>query len=165
MPLVTHIGGAAEMDYFGKGSRAIWVCENTMVNGRRLLPWLIFSGVFERHPQLRLAITEIPGIWWSQWVEDLDSIWSVQNPEDGVRATNDECPLPPSQYMQRNVFVGASFMSRIEAETASHDGYWGNVHVGIGLSPPRRDLFLSGDLGRHAVDQGRVERNAPRSTR
>ena len=136
MPLVTHIGGAAEMDYVGRGSRAIWVCENTMVNGRRVIPWLIFSGVFERHPQLRLVITEIPGIWWSQWVEDLDSIWSVQNPEDGVRATNDECPLPPSQYLQRNVFVGASFMSRTEAEAASRDGYWGNYMWGSDYPHP-----------------------------
>ena len=25
---------------------------------------LIFGGVFERHPELRLLIVELPGSWW-----------------------------------------------------------------------------------------------------
>jgi predicted TIM-barrel fold metal-dependent hydrolase len=131
MPLVTHLGGGAEIDYMGDGAREIRVFEDTVINGKRMLPWLIFSGVFERHPGLKVVITEVPGYWWPQWLRDLDSVWDVRNPNQRTGTDGrGTCPRPPSEYFEENVFVGASFMSRTEAETASREGYWGNYMWG-----------------------------------
>ena len=79
-----------------------------------------------------MGITEIPGYWWSQLLEDLDSIWRIRHPvfsEEGrtVPPLHKLCPEPPSEYCRNNVFVGASFMSRLEAEAASREEYYQNM--------------------------------------
>ena len=40
---------------------------------RRAAHLLIFAGVFERHPELRLVLTEQPGEWWPAMADELDS--------------------------------------------------------------------------------------------
>ena len=130
MPLVTHLGGGAEVDYMGNGAREIRVFEDTIINGKRMLPWLVYSGVFERHPRLKVIITEVPGYWWPQWMKDLDSVWDVRNPHQKADIVNPICPRPPSEYLRESLAVGASFMSRTEAERASAEGYWTNYMWG-----------------------------------
>ena len=133
MPLITHFGaGGADVDYTGVDGLSIQHFETTVIHGRRFLPWLIYSGVFARHPGLKVGITEIPGYWWSQLLEDMDSIWRIRHPvfaEEGraVPPLHKICPQLPSEYCRDNVFVGASFMSRMEAEAASREGYFGNM--------------------------------------
>ena len=41
---------------------------------RRAVWWLIFAGVFERHPGLKLVITETPGNWFPSTAIELDAI-------------------------------------------------------------------------------------------
>src|SRR5205807_7267734 len=61
MPLTTHIGGGhIGPTYTGLGSMGIALMEFPSVSGRNL--WhMVFAGVFDRHPQLPLVITEVPG--------------------------------------------------------------------------------------------------------
>ena len=44
---------------------------------RRVIWYMIFGGVFERHPGLKLAITETPGNWWPATAAELDSIYDL----------------------------------------------------------------------------------------
>jgi predicted TIM-barrel fold metal-dependent hydrolase len=91
---------------------------------------LIFGGVFERHPKLRLVIVELPGAWWKPVVNELDSIYLMSNRRplgDFADKISDHVPRLPSEYFASNVFIGASFMSHDEAEAAVRDGMDHNV--------------------------------------
>src|SRR5690606_22310350 len=90
---------------------------------------LIFAGVFERHPELKLVLTEQPGEWWPYLCNELDSV-HVANTRFGGPLRK-QVPKAPSEYLHRNVYIGGSFLSRSEAEGAVRDGYadrvlWGS---------------------------------------
>ena len=90
---------------------------------------LVFGGVFERHPGLRLVNTESPGLWWEFVLKEMDSIYLTDTnsygPGEGARADAAE------RYAKRQVWIGASFHARFEAEDAIANGYvdrviWGS---------------------------------------
>jgi predicted TIM-barrel fold metal-dependent hydrolase len=114
MTLATHIGSMppSEHGYAGMptlGHRMFMQMDSTEW-GIRVVPALVFFGVFERHPSLRLVVTEVPGVIWDQLVLKMDSIYN----SPGVR--NDSLlPRPPGEYMASNVWLGNSFQSRFEA--------------------------------------------------
>jgi len=112
MTLTTH-GGAP----FSGG---LWAAmEANGYGSRRSMPMLIFGGVFERHPSLNLVLTEILlRNWWVSWARELDLYWSpVRFPE---------LAQPPSDYVRRNVFLGASFAPPAEVASALDEGYADN---------------------------------------
>ena len=101
---------------------------------RRAVHLLIFAGVFERHPGLKLVLTEQPGEWWPYTRVELDSVHMANT--QGNAALREQVPERPSTYMHRNVFVGASFLSRSEAAGAIRDGYadrlmWGSGYPNV----------------------------------
>jgi predicted TIM-barrel fold metal-dependent hydrolase len=87
---------------------------------------LIFGGVFERHPGLHLILTELPGTWWPYVLNELDSIHILHADIYGPDLL-ERVPRLPSEYCAENVFVGASFLARFEAQDAVERGYSGNV--------------------------------------
>ena len=89
---------------------------------RRAMHQMIFGGVFERHPGLRLVLTEQPGDWWAYTLREMDSAYLAQL--DSVR---EHVPRLPSEYCATNVSIGASFLARFEARAAVTRGYAGNV--------------------------------------
>ena len=125
MPLTTHIGTVLDVfDYTGPNGFAITNVESAIF-GRRGVTWLLMSGVFARHPNLKLVLTELSGTWWSAAVAEYDSIWR------GWREVIEETvPELPSHYFERNVFVGASFASRHEVEDAFDGSYSDNCMWG-----------------------------------
>jgi predicted TIM-barrel fold metal-dependent hydrolase len=113
MPLNTHGGGGDRGYWSGRGARYIARAEGQFM-GRRSLWALIFSGTFERHPGLKFVLTEQFAGWVPHTRAHLDGIWL-----DNVkmfRSYRDTLPLKPSEYWDRQVFIGDSFMSRPEAE-------------------------------------------------
>ena len=64
MPLVTHVGAATNANYSGLESVALLQVESGNFVSKRAIWWMIFAGVFERHPGLKLVITETPGNWF-----------------------------------------------------------------------------------------------------
>ena len=98
----------------------------TLFKTRRGLWVMIFGGVFERHPDLKLVLTE-------QWMD-----WSVTVPADmdGLyfgptsAALRASLPRPPSDYFRSNCYVGASFMSNAEAKLAIEHGLTDNIMWG-----------------------------------
>ena len=123
MALTTHSGGAAPFDYFsGPGARDLLVYECGGWLARRAVWWLIHGQVFERHPKLKLVITEQYEGWWSATLNELDAVHR--------RFGGDELPKMPSEYARSNVFLGASFLSPYGAEEAWREGYASNVMWG-----------------------------------
>jgi hypothetical protein len=56
-----------------------------------------------------------------------------------------QVPRPPSEYLHRNVFIGASFLSRAEAEGAIRDGYSDRVMWGSDY-PHMESTFQAGAI-------------------
>jgi predicted TIM-barrel fold metal-dependent hydrolase len=109
---------------------------------RRAAHLMIFAGVFERHPDLRLVLTEQPGEWWPYMEQELDTAHAAAS--RGNAALQRQVPKAPSEYLHRNVFVGASFLSRQEAEGAIRDGYADRLMWGADY-PHMEGTFQAGD--------------------
>ena len=121
--------------------------------------WLIYGGVFDRHPGLKLMITETPGNWYPGLAKELDAGWQMFAGESEMNAAFfKRCPRPPSEYMYENVFLGASFASAHEAGQAVVHGFeaqlsWGSdyPHVeGTYLNPEGTTIRRM--VGQNAID-------------
>jgi predicted TIM-barrel fold metal-dependent hydrolase len=90
---------------------------------RRALPRLLFSGVFERYPTLKLVLTEQNGDWWTSTMREFDSAYATFG-----RPIRDRVPRWPSEYCASHVFIGASYVAPFEASAAveGHNVMWGS---------------------------------------
>lgn len=151
MPLVTHVGSATNARYSGLESVALVQIESGGFTSRRAVWWLIFAGVFERHPGLKLVITETPGSWFPSTAEELDALWlfyDAKRDEPLNKALLEQVPRKPSEYMAANVFYGASFASPHEVGQAVVHGnetqlLWGSDYPhleGTFVNPDGRDM-------------------------
>ena len=76
MPLATHGGGGASTPpATGPTAMHIYIAESGMFSRISPLVRLVFGGVFERHPNLKLIQTEAVGDWYDKVLADLDSMW------------------------------------------------------------------------------------------
>jgi predicted TIM-barrel fold metal-dependent hydrolase len=103
MPANIHSTGSG-VDY-GEllGSRWIHTTEAYWTS-RRPIWQLLWSGVLERHPRLKVAMTEVMGGWAVFELQYWEYIYDARSPEV-IRQT---LPLRPSEYWRRQCFVGAS---------------------------------------------------------
>lgn len=108
LSLNTH-GASTRFYGYGPDSLPIALAEVDFF-GRRALWFLIFSGVFERHPGLRFVLTEQRAGWVVSTLAYLDDIY--RSPVAGIAK---HLPRPPSSYFATNCLVGASFLSASEA--------------------------------------------------
>ena len=127
MALVTHCGVANPEDWGGPTTGVLKLFEGGSWLSRRALPRFVFSGVFERHPTLRLVYTELanqPSTWWPGTIAEYDQVWERRG-----WMVRESCPRPPSEYLRSNVFLGSSLLHRSPAETniAIDLGFAGNV--------------------------------------
>ena len=107
------------------------------------LPWyshrplwhLIFGGVLERFPNLKVALTEQGVAWLPRGLETLD--WFYGRMVHGgaaealyFGAAAQGMTMKPSEYFARNVWVGASFLRSSESALRPHFGgdriMWGD---------------------------------------
>jgi predicted TIM-barrel fold metal-dependent hydrolase len=150
MPLVTHVGGGTTASYSGLESVALLQLESAMFS-RRAVWWMIFAGVFERHPDLKLVITETPGNWYPPTATELDTLhafYDSKRDQPLNQALLAQVPRPPSEYMANNVYFGASFASPYEVDQAMLHGLgsqllWGSDYPhleGTFVSPEGRDV-------------------------
>jgi predicted TIM-barrel fold metal-dependent hydrolase len=119
VPVNVH-GGSGVPDYGEhEAARAMLLVE---------LPWfahrpvwhLIFSGVLERHPSLRVVLTEQGVAWLERGLETLD--WfhrrmTLPNAAEALffGAVAKGMSLTPSEYFARNFWIGASFLRPTES--------------------------------------------------
>jgi predicted TIM-barrel fold metal-dependent hydrolase len=135
-----HSGSAPMDDYFGSfpppegdsglpGAVGIYISEVAWWNARPLT-FLIWGGVFERFPGLRVAITEGTSIWVPEFLALLDFRYEVTHYAAKLGDYRSHLTMKPSEYFRRNVFLGASCMPRREAELRREIGLrnlmWGS---------------------------------------
>ena len=152
MPLNHHAGGATPN--FGNhfpASLAMFMLEVQWWTQRAL--WhLMFSGVFERHPNLPYVITETGTAWVPDTLAKLDSFhhrmkYSKYGSESifGGQAVA-QMSLTPSEYFERQCYIGASFLRPAEAEIAREVGVdrimWGSDYPHIEGSYPHTHEHL-----------------------
>jgi predicted TIM-barrel fold metal-dependent hydrolase len=120
-------------DRSGPGVIAISFAENHFYN-RRGVAHLIFSGVLERHPTLKVVLTEGGANWIPEHLEQLDRIYRDGRDERGFRRFLSPAVQPlsrtPSEYFHRNFYVGASLFLRSEARRRYEIGV-GNIMWGV----------------------------------
>jgi predicted TIM-barrel fold metal-dependent hydrolase len=112
LPVHTHSGEAPQEEY--NDNIGIYLAEAAWWPARPM--WhLLFSGVFERFPQLKFVVTE-SGAWWAA-----DMMWKWDQYMGGGHTTKKLAALlegkisrVPSDYFGTNIFIGASTMSKEE---------------------------------------------------
>ena len=142
LPLNHHAGGGSPNygNHF-PSSLAMFILEATWWTQRAL--WhLMFSGVFERYPNLKYVTTETGTAWVPETLEKLESFfhrmrYSKYGSETvfGSQAVAD-MSLTPSEYFARQCYIGASFLRPSEALLTRIGGHRPG-HVGLRLPPYR----------------------------
>lgn len=120
-----HSGPAPMEDAFGSlvspdgiarpGAMGIYVSE-VVWWAVRPLTFMIWGGVFERHPRLRVAITESTTVWVPEYLALLDQRYSETHFSAKLGDYRSHLRSKPSEYFHRQVALGASCMPRREAE-------------------------------------------------
>jgi predicted TIM-barrel fold metal-dependent hydrolase len=124
LPVHTHSGWTPNYGNF-TGSVGIFLSEITWW-AHRPFWFLVWSGVFERHPALRFVMSEQKADWMIPTLQLLDSRYELPM----FRQLRRSLPLRPSDYYRRQVWLGASFMDEGEWETRNALGIdklmWGS---------------------------------------
>lgn len=119
-----HGGSGSPDQGMYPSSLAMFVLEASYYAHRPL--WsLILSGVFDRFPGLRLAFAESGSAWVPQTLQAMDTIQAKQETGNiGVMTIPNPFRLArkPSEYWQTNCWLGASFMTRGDAEDRDRVG-------------------------------------------
>jgi predicted TIM-barrel fold metal-dependent hydrolase len=132
MELVVNFhSGPAPMEDYGdqQGMIGIYISEVVWWLVRPLT-FMLWGGVFERFPQLRVAITEGTAVWVPEYLALLDFRYEETPYSAKLGDYTSHLSLKPSEYFARNVLVGASCMPRREAEMRREIGIkniaWGS---------------------------------------
>jgi predicted TIM-barrel fold metal-dependent hydrolase len=128
MPVHVHSGNADKASY---GPHVgIYVTEVRWWSARPL-HFLLWSGVFERHPDLRFVVTECGAFWAADLLWMMDTAYDR---EHGARKLGGQLTaqlsMRPSEYFDRNCAIGASNTRRRELARRYEIGVgnlmWGN---------------------------------------
>jgi predicted TIM-barrel fold metal-dependent hydrolase len=119
VPINIH-GGSALPDYGEhEAARSMMLIEIPWFSHRSV--WhLIFSGVLERYPSLRFAVTEQGVAWLPRGLETLDWFYGRMTTANAAEskffgAAAAHMKMTPSEYFARNFWIGASFLRPSEA--------------------------------------------------
>jgi predicted TIM-barrel fold metal-dependent hydrolase len=109
---------------------------------RRPLWFLIFGGVFDRHPALRVVVAENGVQWLPSLVRDMEQIFDTH----GAAPIRSNLQLRPAEYFDRHVFLAGSLMGRRDAEMRQEIGIdrlmWGADYPHLeGAAPVHRQVL------------------------
>ncbi|HEX7458996.1 MAG TPA: amidohydrolase family protein, partial [Acidimicrobiales bacterium] len=114
----------------------------TFVFTRRPLWFMILGGVFDRHPDLKVVVTENGVQWLPSLVRDLESFFDTH----GGAPVRSYLSMRPAEYFDRHVFLGGSLMQRAEAEMREEIGVdrlmWGADYPHLEGAAPVHRLVL-----------------------
>ena len=131
---------------------------------RRPLWFMIFGGVFDRHPDLKVVVTENGVQWLPSLIRDMESFFDTH----GGAPVRSYLEMRPRDYFEKHVWLGGSLMKRYEAEMRHEIGIdklmWGADYPHLeGAAPVHRETLryifgglpeddLRRILGANAVD-------------
>lgn len=117
----------------GPGVVAIGFAERQFFN-HRAVAQMIFAGVFERHPGLKMVFSESGVGWVPRHLELLDSLYVTGSDRDGLLGflapSMEILSMKPSDYFARNFYLGASLFLPSEARLR-HDVGVGRIMWGV----------------------------------
>ncbi len=127
MPVHTH-SGAAGGEY--GDNIGLYTTETTWWSARPLW-FLIWSGVFERYPRLKFVVTECLTSWVPELLWRMDTGYMREHGSKKLAHNLErKLTMKPSEYFDRNCFMGASTMKRREIALRYEIGVgnimWGN---------------------------------------
>jgi len=132
LEMVVHLhSGAAPMNDYADhvGMMGIYITEVVWWSVRPIC-FLIWGGVFERHPRLKLAITESTTVWVPELLQLMDFRYSETHYAAKLGDYRSHLSMKPSEYFARGVVLGASCMPRREVEMRHEIGLdnimWGS---------------------------------------
>src|SRR5271157_5227248 len=113
LPVHVHSGPAPQEDYGPHIALYLMECRWWAA---RPLWFLLWSGVFERHPHLRFGVTESGAFWVPDllWLMDTRYRHAHSSKKISRQAIIGDLTMSPSEYFDRNCFVGASTPERFE---------------------------------------------------
>lgn len=154
LPLTTHGGGGDMPPYTGPETYALFMSD-LFFYSRRGLWYLIWSGAFERHPNLKMIFTEQRSEWVPSTLAHLDSIY-----ESEFHDWSAMIPRRPSEYFQDHCYVASSFMARFEVELRHEIGLeklmWGSDYPHYEGSFHNTDLCLRATFAGIPTDEVRM---------
>ncbi|GAA1827668.1 hypothetical protein GCM10009836_01720 [Pseudonocardia ailaonensis] len=86
---------------------------------QQILTHMIWGGVLEKHPRLKVVLTEMGTGWVATQLRAMDYSFEGSYLRRDVR---DVVSIKPSEYFARQVFVGSSIFSRAEVEARAEIG-------------------------------------------
>ena len=104
MPIHTHSGWSPDYGDV-ECATAMYISEVDMW-AQRPFKALLWSGAFERHPDLRFVLTETGSAWILETLRVLE--FKADNPL--FKHFTKDLSLRPSEYFQRQCYIGASFL-------------------------------------------------------
>jgi predicted TIM-barrel fold metal-dependent hydrolase len=114
VPIHTHSGWTPNYGNFD-GSLGIFLHEIGWF-AHRPMHYLIWSGVFERYPELEFVMTEQGATWVIEALASLDKSYEMPM----FRHLRRKLPKKPSEYFRSNCFIGAAFLDG-DAADARYD--------------------------------------------
>ena len=123
---------------------------------RRPLWFMIFGGVFDRHPRLKVVVTENGVQWLPSLIRDMESFFDTH----GGAPVRSYLKMRPAEYFDRHVFLGGSLMKRYEAEMREEIGIdrlmWGADYPHLEGAAPVHRLILRQVFG--GMPEGDIRR-------
>ena len=130
LPVHCHSGPGAHQDY-GEvpGWMSVYGYETIFFTARPLW-FMLLTGVFERFPRLRMAITEAGSFWAADMLWRLDMMSMRDHGARKMADTHGIMKMLPSEYFDRNCGIGSSNTRRRELARRYEIGVgnimWGN---------------------------------------
>jgi predicted TIM-barrel fold metal-dependent hydrolase len=106
---------------------------------RNILSHLIWGGVLERHPDITVVLTEQNTSWVPPTLAEMDYAYSGSYFRTDIR---DVIPLTPSEYFERQVYMGSSLFSKAEVEQR-HEVGLGKMMLGMDFPHHEGTLLVS----------------------
>jgi predicted TIM-barrel fold metal-dependent hydrolase len=163
VPVNSH-GGTGLPNYGKYPAAALLFITEVSFYSQRPFVQLLFSGVFERFPNLKFVMTEQGCSWLVDTLRMLDGFHAQMAfgriGELKFDADN-RLPRPPSEYFKQNCYVGVSFPGVVEAKGMKKLGLenmmWGSDYPHHeGSTPFSRELLRLGFADWPAADLQQV---------
>jgi predicted TIM-barrel fold metal-dependent hydrolase len=148
----------------GYGDAPHPACGQTMMSAelffgtRQILAHLIWGGVLERHPRLKIVLTEQGSGWVPSTLAGMDYSYSGSYLQRSLREV---IRIKPSEYFARQIYLGSSIFSREEIELRQDIGLDKMMlgmdyphHEGTWAAGPGTLAYLRATLGSVGVPAG-----------
>jgi uncharacterized protein len=131
--LVVHRDYTGHDWYTDRRPGFMYMSMNVIQDPRMALTTMVYDGVFERFPRLRVATIEAASGWVVEWIDRLDYRYSYMGHSSQMKR-------PASEYFARNIWVAADPTERLlpyMAELAGDDKFF------IGSDYPHAEGFTA----------------------